>query len=150
MEQQIKLSPDSPGVQAQLRMTQDIIRRMGENSRTCKSWCVGFFAGITVLSATLGPPNAIWTLLIPLPALMLLDAYYLAHEREIHETHRKFLTGLHSGELTLRDLYEPGTGQKGMEMGILRALKSFSVYGFYGPLAALGAALGAMLYATSA
>ena len=28
MEQQIKLSPDPPGVQAQLRMTQDIIRRM--------------------------------------------------------------------------------------------------------------------------
>ena len=138
--EQSKISPESPAVRAHLRMAQDIVRRMAESSRTCKNWCVGFVAGIAVLSSLMEPPGAVRAMVVPVPALMLLDAYYLAHERATREGYGRFLKQLHAGELKLTDLYEPGTN-RGIPLGVLRALKSFSIYGFYGPMVLLGAAL---------
>ena len=128
------ISPESPAVQAHLRMTQDIIRRMAESSRHCKTWCIAVSLGVLLASALPETPWCAPIALAPVLPLMLLDAYYLALERAFREQHRMFIGKLHQEELTPDSLFDPGPSRS-IHRNTLRALTSFSVYGLYGPLA---------------
>lgn len=138
------LSPESPALRAHIRMTQQVIHRMAEHSRSCKSWCVGFTAGTALLVALLEEPGRLWAIMLPIPFLTVMDAYYLAHERGVRRAHRRLLEKLQAETINMEDLYEPGTGQR-VPRETLRALGSFSVYGFYGPMTAIAALLAALL-----
>ena len=50
--------PESTAVQTHLKMVQDVIARMGDNSRACKFWCVTLVAATLVLVAQDGGANS--------------------------------------------------------------------------------------------
>lgn len=128
------LDPESPAVRAHLSMNQDIIRRMAENSRACKNWCIATFLGVLLSAIILEAKWCVPIALTPVLSLMLLDAHYLALERAFREEHRRFIEDLHQEKLTTLSLFVQGT-VRNIWSGTLRGLTSFSVYGFYGPLA---------------
>lgn len=126
---------ESTSVQTHLRILQDVISRMAENSRACKVWCVTILSAGLILSARVDLPAYVLVSLVPLLAFLLLDAYYLALERAYRGSYDSFVQKLARGELTTADLYVVKPAGS-VPRTCLRSLGSFSIYPFYGALAA--------------
>ena len=124
------LDPESAAVQTHLTIMQDVIRRMAENSRSCKVWCVTLVSAILVLSAQTGIAQHV--LIAPIPALLflVLDAYYLALERGFRNAYDAFVQTLHTGKLTPCDLYVVKP-KEAIPKLFLQCLPSFSIWPFY-------------------
>ena len=115
---------------------QGLIQRMAENSRSCKVWCVTLVSAILVLVAQTGDPRHALIALAPTALFFVLDAYYLALERDLRESYDAFVGELHGGEASPSDLYAvapSGSTAKGMFWAMFR---SFSVPLFYVVVAA--------------
>lgn len=121
---------NSPAVQAHLSITQSIIQRMAANSASCKAWCITLVAAILVIVAGQNKPR--FALIAGIPALLflVLDAYYLALEREFRRTYNAFIQKLHDGDVGAADLYsvEPS---RSIITPLLSAILSFSIWPFY-------------------
>jgi hypothetical protein len=63
----------------QMSTLQDIIKRMAENSRNVKTWCVTIVTAILAFS-TKTSPLPWFVLVLPILPLIYLDMYYLALE----------------------------------------------------------------------
>ena len=57
MPDQPDLGPESSAVQKHLEITQGVITRMAENSRSCKLWCVTLVSAVLVPRSTDGEPG---------------------------------------------------------------------------------------------
>ena len=96
---------ESSSVQTHLKIIQDVIRRMAENSRSCKVWCVTLVSATLVLLAQTGNPQNVLLALAPAVLFLILDTYYLALERGFRNAYDAFVGKLHSSDVTLADLY---------------------------------------------
>lgn len=134
--QVIKVTEESPSVQAHLSMLQNVIQRMASNSSSCKSWCITLVSAVLVIVADKGKPDYVWIALLPTVIFACLDAYYLALEKSFRETYNKFVEKLHRKLLVSSDLYAIKP-QGEILTHQLDAIKSMSVWGFYIPLAFL-------------
>lgn len=130
------LSEASPSVQAHLQIMQGVINRMASNSASCKAWCITLVSAILVIVADKGKPNYAYIGLLPTVLFLGLDAYYLALERSFRASYNAFIEKVHTGAAVPRDLYAV-TLQGSQSSHQLAALRSFSVWGFYGVLAIL-------------
>ena len=129
------LNADSTAVQAHLTITQGVIQRMAENSRSCKVWCVTLVSAGLILVARTGEPQHALLALVPTFLFCILDAYYLALERAFRNSYSEFVRKLHCSEGKLSDLYE--VRPTGMGLGLVsRCLGSVSIWLFY-PLVAV-------------
>ena len=124
------LDPESAAVQTHLTILQDVIRRMAENSRSCKVWCVTLVSAVLVLSAQTGNAQHVWIALVPALLFLALDTYYLALERGFRNAYEAFVRKLHSGELTPGDLYVVKP-REAIPKLFLQCLPSFSIWPFY-------------------
>lgn len=124
------LGAESSSVQTHLKIVQDVIGRMAENSRACKVWCVTIVSAILVLVAGADHPDYILAVFVPLIALLVLDAYYLAMERAFRGSYDSFVQKLARGELTTADLYVVKPAGS-VPRTFFRSLRSFSIYPFY-------------------
>lgn len=127
------ISEESVAVQAHLQILQGVIQRMASNSTSCKAWCITIVSAILVLIADKGKPELAWLALLPSFLFLALDAYYLALERAFRASYNAFVNKLHNGHIEIEDVYSviPKGGMSGHQ---LDALRSFSVWGFYGAL----------------
>lgn len=124
---------DSPALQTYFATLQGTINRLSGNSAAIKNWCVTVVTAIVGLAVN-GNHRALWgVVLIPLIAFLILDAYYLAMEREFRDIYR-------------RAVEDAGTDRKvglfdmTIRVGFCKvvcAIGSFSVIWFYGTVAAL-------------
>ena len=133
---ELNLDADSPAVQTHLNIMQDVIRRMAENSRSCKVWCITLVSATLVLVAQTGNPQNALLAIVPAVLFLALDTYYLALERDFRSAYDAFVQRLHRGELVPADLYvvkPSGT----IPPLFLRCLLSFSIWPFYLMVAAL-------------
>lgn len=130
------LSEESAAVQAHLQILQGVIQRMASNSTSCKAWCITIVSAILVLIADKGKPELAWLALLPSLLFLALDAYYLALERAFRASYNAFVSKLHTGQINVEDVYSV-IPKGGMSKHQLDALKSFSVWGFYGALVVL-------------
>lgn len=130
------LSEESASVQAHLQILQSVIQRMASNSTSCKAWCITIVSAILVLIADKDKPNLAWLAFLPTFLFLALDAYYLALERAFRSSYNSFVKKLHNNELHVEDLYSV-IPRGDMSSHQIEALKSFSVWGFYGALAVL-------------
>lgn len=130
------LSEESASVQAHLQILQGVIQRMAANSTSCKAWCITIVSAILVLIADKGKPGLAWLALLPSFLFLALDAYYLALERAFRASYNAFVSKLHTGLIHVEDLYSV-VPKGGMSKHQIDALKSFSVWGFYGALLVL-------------
>ena len=125
---------DPSAVQTHLTITQGVIQRMAENSRSCKVWCVTLVAAILVLVARTGEPQHALIALVPTLLFLVLDAYYLALERAFRNSYNAFVANLHAGQLPSSQVYKVNPIGMGLPL-VVRCLGSVSIWIFY-PLVA--------------
>lgn len=125
------LDEESAAVQKHLELTQSVIHRMAENSRSCKVWCVTLVSAVLVLVAGTGEPQHALIALAPTALFYLLDAYYLALERGFRRSYVEFVTKFHEIGVTTSDLYSIAPTGAIWRDTLWALLKSFSVPPFY-------------------
>lgn len=125
--------PTESAVQAHLNMLQNVVQRMATNSASCKTWCITIVSAIIVAVADKPNDKLLWIALIPIPAFLLLDAYYLALERGFRDSYNTFVKRYCAGTLQLEDVFCINPSK---DLVLLRfeAFTSYSILGFYGPL----------------
>ncbi|TDB39951.1 MAG: hypothetical protein D9V44_03140 [Actinobacteria bacterium] len=135
------LVDSSPSVQAHLSILQAVIQRMAGNSAGCKTWCITIVSAILVVTAEQQNPSVVWIAVFPTALFAALDIYYLALEKGFRCTYEAFVRKLHTGDLLPSDLYDvqPTGSVWRLQAG---ALRSFSVWGFYLPVAMLALVVG--------
>ncbi|EIJ34451.1 hypothetical protein [Thiothrix nivea] len=104
-EQHEKLKADSNAVMEHVDIYQGLINRMAANSAECKKWALGLVSAILVLVAEKGIEQAAALVIVPVILFCLLDAYYLALEKQFRFAYNNFLDALHSGSLQASELY---------------------------------------------
>jgi len=112
-----------------LNILQSIISRMATNSTNCKMWSVTLLSAIMVLFLTTDDNlnfNKI-IILIPIIPFMFLDAFYLGLERYFVDEYNKEFANC---EISNVSIIVKNTGWKRIK-STLKALTSFSVWGFY-------------------
>ena len=124
------LHEDSPAVQAHLGIMQSVIERMAGNSASCKAWCVALVSAVLVLVGDKGKPDYVWIAVVPTALFMVLDTYYLALEKAFRASYNRFISRMHSDELTVDDLYAVVPSGK-MARHVWDAIRSFSIWPFY-------------------
>lgn len=127
----VSLTEASPSVQAHLGILQSVIQRMAGNSTSCKTWCITVVSALLLIVAEQDRPEFAHVTLLPTFLFLALDAYYLALEKGFRASYTDFVRKLHSGMAKAADLYavEPAKNRVRYQV---EALKSFSVWGFYG------------------
>ena len=122
---------ESSAVQKHLEITQGVISRMAESSRSCKVWCVTLVAATLVLVARTGKADHALIALTPTALFYVLDAYYLMLERRFRKSYNNFVGKVHTGEVCTSDLYAV-TPEGTVAPGLLWSMfLSFSVLPFY-------------------
>ena len=134
MAENSSLNAESSAVQAHITIMQDVIRRMAENSRSCKLWCITIVAAILVLVAQAKNPTLALIALVPTLLFLILDTYYLSLEQRFRNSYDEFVENLHKGELPTSALY--AIRPTGSVLGhFWKSLRSSSVLPFYPTLA---------------
>ncbi len=121
---------ESSAVQTHLKITQGVIERMSENSRSCKVWCVTLVSASLILVALTDQPDYILVALVPVVLFLILDTYYLTLERAFRGSYDGFVEKLKNDNISSSDLYivkPTGTVPK----LFIYSLRSFSIYIFY-------------------
>ena len=91
--------PEHSGLLKTLEFYQDIITRMAENSRHCKTWSVTLVTAVLLWSYRTGDYRLILSGLIPALLLWFLDSYYLHQERLFRDAHNEIVSDFHKGKL---------------------------------------------------
>lgn len=114
---------------------------MAGNSAGCKTWCITIVSAILVVTAEQQNPSVAWIAVFPAVLFAALDIYYLALENGLRCTYEAFVKKLHNGCLSPDDLYDVRPTGSVWRLQA-RAMRSFSVWGFYLPVAMLALAVG--------
>lgn len=131
-----ELRENSQAVQSHLAILQNVIQRMATNSASSKTWCVTLVSAILVIIADKGKSQYAWLALIPTILFLVLDAYYLGLERGFRNAYNAFIRKMHNQALQPEDLFVVFP-QGGLVRLFFASLASFSVWPFYGMLAAM-------------
>ena len=136
MDESQRFGPESNAVRTHIEIMQGVISRMGDNSRSCKIWCVTLAAAILFLSSRTDEANDVLIALAPAFLFWFLDSYYLSLERAFRRSYGAFVKKVRGGEARVSDLYvvDPsGSVIRGVFWAMFR---SVSVLPFYAMVAA--------------
>lgn len=136
MSDEVKYRENSQAVQSHLTIIQSVIQRMAANSSSSKAWCITLVSAILVIVADKGKSQYIWLAMIPTFLFLVLDAYYLSLERGFRNAYNAFIKKMHEETLRPEDLFVV-MPQGGTLRLFFSSLRSFSVWPFYGTLAAM-------------
>ena len=108
MEQTVLEMKESTAVIEHIRIVQNVIGRMAEQSARCKTWCITLLVALMVLPFQHDfYDNRLKLMCIGIVALFfLMDSYYLGIERAVRKKYRDFLTKLNSGGTIEKDLFK--------------------------------------------
>lgn len=128
------VSIDSPSVQTHLSILQGIVNRAATNSANCKTWCTTLVAAILVLVLDQECASGAFLGALPIGLFLYLDAYYLSLETDFRSAYEDVVDRIHSGTFSDAEVLviRPVRGTGHRAVGVLRAMKSASVYPFYG------------------
>ena len=127
---------NSQAVQSHLTILQSVIQRMATNSASSKAWCITLVSAILVIVAEKSKPQYALLALVPTILFFVLDAYYLGLERGFRNAYNSFIRKLHNQALQPEDLFVV-VPKGGLVRLFISSLASFSVWPFYGMLAAM-------------
>lgn len=97
---------NSSSVQHHINILQDIIKRLSNNSSSCKTWCIALVSAIFTLLAKQDEMIYLYFAIFPIVIFWFLDAYYLSRERAFIRSYRKFVRKIHNDRVLLSDLYD--------------------------------------------
>ncbi len=113
----------------ELKMLQDIIKRMADNSFKLKGWCVAIVIIALIFRAKI---DSFIAPLIPLIAFGILDTYYLALERQFRIVYNKKVAKFKNGDFEgIFEFKIKGNFSYGELCGVA---KSKSIWLFYGAI----------------
>ncbi len=123
----------------QMSLYQELIKRMTENSRNVKTWCISIVSALLVFSSkTLVLP---WfVLVLPILPLMYLDMYYLALETFYRQQYNLLKQKYKEGKIDAFNVYDMESPVDKLE--IIYQIQSKSVWPFYGLLLLVAGAIG--------
>ena len=127
--------PESDAVRTHLEITQGVVARMADNSRSCKVWCVTLVAAVLFLSARSDEANVALVALAPAALFWVLDAYYLSLERAFRKSYEAFVGKVHGGGAEVSDLYVVRPGESVVRGFFWALFRSFAVWPFYAAVA---------------
>ena len=130
MSEPLSLGPDSEAVHTHLSLIQDVIRRMAENSRSCKIWSVTLVSAVLVLVARTQNPDHALIAIVPIALFLFVDTYYLSLERRFIGSYNNFVSRLHSGDLMMSELFEVRPAGS-VPRDFFASFTSFSIWPFY-------------------
>lgn len=116
-----------------LEMIQAVIARLASNSFVLKGWSVTLVSGLLGFAGQQREPQFALLALLPAVTFWMLDAYYLAQERQ----QRQLFAQARDGESTAYSFDIPGLKSGDW----LSAARDGTVCGLHGPLAALAVIL---------
>ena len=131
MKEQSGLDYNSSGVQKHLEINQNVIMRMGENSRSCKVWCVTLVSAVLVLVAQTGEANNALIALGPTVLFYVLDSYFLSLQRGFRRSFDNFVRRLHEGRASSYELFTVDFIGSIPQGTLWAMLVSFTVWPFY-------------------
>ena len=131
-------SPDPEDVRAHLSMLQNVISRMADNSRACKTWAVTLVAAILVVVARFGTtngessfdPEAALIALVPTALFWLMDSYYLALERAFRQSYNRFIQRFHADESSDGEVFKIAPCGS-VPRHFWESQRSFAIWPFY-------------------
>lgn len=92
----MKLKVNDQLVLEHVKMMQDIIVRLANNSKQCKQWCIAL---VTAILAYATKEHAVYSLTyIPICLFYFLDSYYLSLERKMRKSESDFLWDVENGK----------------------------------------------------
>lgn len=126
----------------QMSTLQDIIKRMAENSRNVKTWCITIVSALLAFSTkTAALP---WFVLaLPILPLMYLDMYYLALETFFIGQYNILKQNYKKSKVDIINVYDMESPKD--KLDIFYQIKSQSVWPFYGLLSIIAGAIGYFL-----
>ena len=130
MAEKRELNAESSAVQTHLNILQDVIKRMAENSRFCKVWCLTVVSAILVVSVRILDSKYVLIALGPALMFFYLDVYYLALEQKFRDSYNEFVKKLHLCKLSLSDLYKIANNSMTFNQ-FLYGFRSWSTTPFY-------------------
>lgn len=145
----------SQAVLEYVRMLQNIISRMADNSAKCKTWCVSLLSALIVLSlsdriiADGYNEKILWLCIGITLMFFFLDSFYLSTERQIRIKYSNFIEKLNNqSEDVEEQIFKFSVNQwetlcdiiksmKNQLLSILKGMLSVSTLLFYGVIIAL-------------
>lgn len=126
----------------QMSTLQDIIKRMAENSRNVKTWCITIASALLAFSTkTAALP---WfVLVLPILPLMYLDMYYLALETFFIGQYNILKQNYKESKVDIINVFDMES-PKG-KLDIFYQFRSQSVWPFYGLLGIIAGSIGYFL-----
>lgn len=122
----------------ELKMLQDIIKRMADNSFKLKGWTVTLVIVTMTFKAKLD--NMMYLCFLPIVVFGFLDAYYLMMERGFRKIFNRKVENFHNNwiehECRFDNLFA-FKGFKGNLRSLIRAMRSCSIWLFYGSIGLL-------------
>ncbi|MES1255619.1 MAG: hypothetical protein ABUS56_08425 [Acidobacteriota bacterium] len=96
-------------------------------------------SALVVVSAQSSKPALLLVAALPILLFGFIDAYYLGLERRFRSCYEVFVKKLHNGTANVDDAFfvTPKLKVRGLFVEAARAVLSFSIWGFYGGLAAI-------------
>lgn len=133
---------ESPAVIEHIKIMQNVISRMADQSAKCKNWCITLLAALLVLPLQHGIHGKKVNLICVGIAVLffLIDSYYLGIERAVRKRYYDFLTKLNNGDNIEKDLFEMESKQCSWRYlcqqvkNTVVGMDSVSTGGFYGLL----------------
>lgn len=111
----------------EVKIVQDIIKRMAANSFNVKTWAITLVAGTLLLK---GSDKHFFIAFIPIVAFWFLDAYYLRQERLFREVHKWVVSHRQNND---DQLFNMDTSRFiGNVDSIFKIVLSASIFPFYG------------------
>ena len=100
-----------PEMLAHINMLQDIIKRMANNSASCKQWCILVITAILAFSSKVTGLKFDLSIvcLFPLVSFCFLDCFYLSLERQFRKQLNSFIVAVNSGYSITSSLFVVGS-----------------------------------------
>ncbi len=110
-----------------IKIIQEIIKRMAENSFKIKGWTIGLIVIAIVFRAKI---DSVFVAFVPLLAFSYLDAYYLMFERRFRKLYNTKIYNFQKGQIS--DIFQINIDKEYSLQDIFNTYKSKSISIFYG------------------
>jgi len=122
-----------PATLAHLTMLQGAISRLAGNSAQCKTWCLTLVSALIAFAGAVHSAGPILLSILPITMFLFLDAAYLGNEIAYRALFNQISSKVRGNTYVVGDLFAMTASLSWATFG--RALRSWSIYIFYYPLA---------------
>ncbi len=128
-----KKSFERSDVQAYINYLHEIIKRMARNSSNCKNWLITIIVALIAIDLSKDSKlTNVWVCYIPTFLFMIVDCYYWGFERYFRDIQENFIQSVKENHFE-SELYLFNRDKSCKTFcNTITALKSFSIYFFYG------------------